>query len=368
MGRGLFILPILLLSWMMTAIKTYAQDLVEASAREEGATMDYGELKDKSFHDIVHHQPTSWFESDAAQSLADSLMRYQLPNGGWPKNQQWHKGAEHEVMTECQESGIGTTIDNGATMDEMEYLRRVYLATGESAYRNAFLRGVFYLLDAQYDNGGWPQFFPLKNGYYNHITFNDGAMTGVMYILKGIGKNQPRYSDLEIDEHLRARCLEAYLKGIDCILKCQIVKKGKRTVWCQQHDELTLEPAPARSYELASLSGFGETESILRLLMAEEDPSDEIREAIAGAKEWLRTHAIRNTIVEHFTNQQGKPDIRLKKKKGAPLLWARFYDLDTEKPFFCDRDGVVRDDLSKISYERRMGYSWVSDSPGKLIE
>lgn len=353
MKRRKRILTIMLLAMGLATATTNAQDLSTTG---------------KTFHDIVLHQPDAWFESDEALGIADSVMRYQLSNGGWPKNQQWHKGADRNVIAECRESGIGATIDNGATLDEMEYLRRIYLATGDSPYRNAFLRGVLYLLDAQYDNGGWPQYYPLKDGYYSHITFNDGAMTGVMYLMKGIGKNQSRYSDLEIDDDLRARCLNAYLRGLDCILKCQVVKKGKRTVWCQQHDEVTFAPAPARAYELASLSGCGETENILRLLMAEEDPSDAIREAVTGAKEWLRTHAIRNTVVEHFTNKDGQPDIRLKKKKGAPLLWARFYDLVSEKPFYCDRDGVAKDDLSKISHERRMGYSWISESPGKLIE
>ena len=186
--------------------------------------------------------------------------------------------------------------------------------------------------------------------------------------MKGIGKNQAKYVELELDEELRSRCLDAYLRGLDCILKCQVRKRGKPTVWCQQYDEETLAPASARSYELTALSGHGETEGILQLLMDEEDPSESILEAITGAKEWLMSHAIKNMMVEHFTNKEGQPDIRLKKKKKAPLLWARFYDLETEKPFYCDRDGVPRDDISKISYERRMGYSWISDSPSRFLK
>ena len=326
------------------------------------------DLAGKSFHALAFRQPDSWFEEDEARVIADSVLRYQLPNGGWCKNQQWHRGADQSVMLKSLESGIGATIDNGATFDEMEFLRRVYLFTGESRYRHAFLRGLFYLLDAQYESGGRPQFYPLQEDYSSHITFNDGAMVNAMYLMKGIGKNQSKYSGLEIDEALRSRCLDAYMRGLSCILKCQIVKKGKRTVWCQQHDEVTFAPASARSYELASMSGSGETEGILRLLMDEDNQTDAIREAVTGAKEWLKTHAIKNTVVEHFTNSEGQPDIRLKKKKGAPLLWARFYDLTTEKPFYCDRDGVARDDISKISYERRMGYSWISDSPGDLLK
>ena len=325
------------------------------------------DLRHSRFHDLAYKQSDAWFEDELATQVADSILRYQQANGGWPKNQQWQLGADQSAIAECRTSGIGTTIDNGATTDELEFLRRIYLATGNRAYRHAFMRGVFFLLNAQYDNGGWPQFYPLREGYYSHITFNDGAMVNVMYLMKGIGKNQPKYAGLELDDELRSRCLDAYLRGLECILKCQIEKKGKPTVWCQQHDEVTFAPVGGRAYELPSLSGAGETEGIIRLLLDEETPSEAITNAIHSAKEWLEKHAIKNTIVEHFTNKDGQPDIRLKKKKGAPLLWARFYDLQSEKPFYCGRDGVVQDDLSKISYERRMGYSWISDSPGKLL-
>ena len=39
-------------------------------------------------------------------------------------------------------------------------------------------------------------------------------------------------------------------------------------------------------------------------------------------------------------------------------IWARFYDLTYSKPLFADRDGKAYDDVSKISQERRTGYSW----------
>jgi pectinesterase len=44
-----------------------------------------------------------------------------------------------------------------------------------------------------------------------------------------------------------------------------------------------------------------------------------------------------------------------------PLL-ARFYDLETGKPFFCDRDGIKKASLAEIGDERRNGYSWYSNS------
>ena len=39
----------------------------------------------------------------------------------------------------------------------------------------------------------------------------------------------------------------AFRRGMDCILKCQVVIDGSPTVWCAQHDEITLAPAMGRS-------------------------------------------------------------------------------------------------------------------------
>jgi PelA/Pel-15E family pectate lyase len=43
----------------------------------------------------------------------------------------------------------------------------------------------------------------------------------------------------------------------------------------------------------------------------------------------------------------------------APPLWARFYDIETNRPFYCGRDGVKRWSLAEIEFERRSGYNWV---------
>lgn len=50
------------------------------------------------------------------------------------------------------------------------------------------------------------------------------------------------------------------------------------------------------------------------------------------------------------------------------VLWARFYDLDTQKPFFCGRDGVKHDSVTEIERERRAGYGWYTDAPKKILK
>jgi PelA/Pel-15E family pectate lyase len=328
------------------------------------------------FRNLVKQMPAEWFSTKQAINVADSVMKYQFRNGGWGKNQDWHVwpakvkdvSERLKIMEEqASESQIGSTIDNKATTTEMIFLAHMYGVTKNEAYKQSFVRGLNYLLEAQYDNGGWPQFYPYKpkkNGkpfYSDHITFNDNAMYNVMRMFRDIYKNKEPYAQIGLSQDVIQKVETAYHKGIDCILKCQIRKDGKLTVWCQQHDEFTLEPAPARSFELVSFSGNVETANLLKLLMLDTHPSKEVINAVSSAVEWLKTHALKDCKIEHFTNADGKKDIRMVHQVGASPLWARYYDIETEKPFVCDRDGIKKSDLSEIGYERRNGYGWYGD-------
>ena len=65
---------------------------------------------------------------------------------------------------------------------------------GEARYRASFLRGFDYLLAAEYPGGGWPQFFPLRAGYYSRITFNDNAMVNVLTVLRDAAAGNAPYA------------------------------------------------------------------------------------------------------------------------------------------------------------------------------
>ena len=118
-----------------------------------------------------------------------------------------------------------STIDNGATYTQLSFLARVYTAQKQERHRESFLKGLDYLLKAQYPNGGWPQFYPDLSGYYKHITFNDDAMIGVMKLLRDVAAAKPAYAF--VDEARRAAAARAVEKGIECILKTQVVVNGR---------------------------------------------------------------------------------------------------------------------------------------------
>ncbi|MEM7312519.1 MAG: pectate lyase, partial [Planctomycetota bacterium] len=287
----------------------------------------------------------------------NTVLAYQLDNGGWPKNYDRREKlttTKLATITKNKDQIKNATIDNGATHRDIRILAAAHAKTGKDKFATAALNGINYLLSAQYSNGGWPQFYPQTKGYHGHITFNDGAMIGVMSLFQDIVKSKDHFSF--VPETIRQQCVEANRRGLECILRCQIRVDGKMTVWCAQHDQESLAPRKARSYELASLSG-SESVGIVRYLMSIENPSPRVVNAIKSAVTWFKQSQINGQRLEKFTREDGKTDRRLVPNPDATPLWARFYDIKTNRPIYCSRDGIPRATLAEISHERRNGYS-----------
>lgn len=310
---------------------------------------------------ILSRDP-AWYGSAQARAIADSVLLYQSAEGAWPKNVSLATPPAGPI-----EPGSTNTIDNQATTVPMAYLARV-IAAGRpeetAAYRAAFNRGLDWVLAAQYPNGGWPQFYPLRGDYYDRITFNDDAMVDVMSLLDDIHTVQPAYGF--VDEGRRARAAQASAKGLDIIIKTQIRRNGVLTVWCAQYDETTLQPAWARRYEPPSFSG-GESVGIVRYLMGLPNPSVEVVASIEAAVAWFGSHALTGIRVESFTDAQGQQDRRVVQDASAGPLWARFYDLETGRPLFMGRDSVAKASLAEIEQERRAGYNYYTNLPARLL-
>jgi len=124
---------------------------------------------------------------------------------------------EIQVFASQKAENLGATIDNGATTTEMRFLAKMYRHHGDERLRMGFLKGLDYLLKAQYESGGWPQFYPLKKGYYTHITYNDDAMVNVMLLLKDIFEKD-KYDFLNIPKQKIIAAQTAFEKGVECIV------------------------------------------------------------------------------------------------------------------------------------------------------
>lgn len=325
----------------------------------------------KTWTSWAAHLDPEFFSTAEAARIGDNLLLYQQTTGGWPKNIDMAKklSDSEKKKVEAQKTNVKeSTIDNRATSTEIIYLSKLYNATGNSRYKDAVMKGMQYLFDAQYDNGGWPQFYPRNKGYYTHITYNDDAMINVMKIMRDASLGKAPFAFFP--DSVKQKAKIALDKSIDCILKTQYVQNGKLTVWCAQHDENTLKPANARAFELASLSGQ-ESDDIVLFLMSLSKPSQAIVNSVEAAVEWFHNTEIDGYKREYFKNADGKKDWRLVKcadgEESKPL-WARFYTLDGNRPFFCDRDGVMKFDVSEIDHERRNGYSWYNSEALKVFK
>lgn len=301
----------------------------------------------------------------------ESILLWQRSNGGWgkavPDLNQYNvvQTPDQIASAMATKNNTDTTIDNGHVVTELRWLIADYKTTNNPNYLAAAEKAIDYLFSAQYDNGGWPQYYPDKSFYRHQITYNDNAIANVMNLMWDIskGKNNmnvvnPSYTD---------KAITAFNKGIDIILQTQITYKGKKTVWCAQHDEVTLQPALARAYELPSFSG-SESVGVVKVLMLVEQPSSAVKQAIKDAIDWFEGAKLYDIATQKIndSSQPSGQDVIVVSSPGN-IIWARFYDLENNKPMFCGRDGIPKTTLAEIENERRVGYSWYGNWPANLI-
>jgi len=308
-------------------------------------------------------------ERASGWQAAEIALLHQRASGGWPKHDDRSRLPGPEAQRELQAAGerADATLDNGATHGEIGLLAAASRASGEARYAAAAARGIRYLLAAQYPNGGWPQTFPHPRGYSRQITFNDGAMIGALETLHDAARSAMEYAFL--DDSDRDACRAAVQRGVACILKCQVVVAGVPTVGCAQHDVASLAPCGARSYELPSLSGL-ESAGVVRFLMRQPDQGPAVRTAIEQALQWFERSQVKGVRLDRVAAPElpGGFDLAATPDPQAPPLWARFYDLETNQPIFCDRDGVPRPSLADLSHERRTRYSWLGPYARQLLD
>lgn len=304
-------------------------------------------------------------------SLAEKILVYQLDNGAWPKQLSdksvvnYASPLDKDLLETIEKTGIQqATIDNNATTREIQQLIEAYSKTENKAYLAAAERGIAYLLSAQYDNGGFPQYFPNTSIYRGQITLNDNAMVNALTILDQTAKGSNGFD--AVRPAYRQQAQQAVAKGVDCLLRLQVRIDGTRTIWAAQYDQNSLKPEQARAFEPASLS-TSESVNVVRFLM-KQDPSDAIRQAIESAIKWFETHDIEGYRFDRTRDPQTGEDKRQLIPDSSSVIWARFYDLKNNKPVFGDRDNSVTYNFEEVSPERQNGYAWFGSWPKKLIE
>jgi PelA/Pel-15E family pectate lyase len=308
------------------------------------------------------------------REIVTNILLFQRENGGWPKDYDMLAvlTPEQKAAVMATRSRTDTSFDNGNLHSQVSYLAHAFAAANEPKWRDACVRGFDFILAAQYPNGGFPQQYPKAKGFHAYITFNDYVTIGCLNVLQDAAEGAPHFAWL--DPARRERASDAVRRGVDCILKCQIAVNGTLTGWCQQYDEKTFEPRPGRTFELASICPQ-DTTYILRFLMRLKDPSEQVVRAVDAAAAWLKRAQLTGVRVAHvkappaaFAGHDADFDVIVEQDAQAKPLWARHYEIGTNRPVFAGRDGIKRYALADIERERRTGTPWYGSWPKVLLD
>lgn len=343
-------------AWLEYLARSRTQRAMDSSVMaKELRALDRGEMTRAPYartFEVTSAMTPRWLASDSASAVAANLLSFQTPSGGWSKHVDYAAGPRSPGQSWFSESNQWqwiATIDNSSTTEQLHFLARIDSAQPRAEYKDAWRRGFRYLLAAQFPNGCWPQVWPLDGGYHDAATFNDDATTNVLTVLDQAAGGKPAF--LSEDERNLAR--DAVVRGIGCVLDAQQVVNGKPGAWGQQHDPLTLQPTSARTYEHASLTAQ-ESANLVRFLIKQKNPSPRMVQAIEGAAAWLESHKLFGYTYDFATGRHDAP--------GAGPIWARMYEIGTDRPLFSDRNGIKLYDWNQLN-DRRTGYGWYTYAP-----
>ncbi len=302
----------------------------------------------------------------ADQVMADNMITWQLPQGGFYKNDKtvyaapWNGVAPRSGWLGANNVELGT-IDNSATVTELMFLADVYRRSGTAKYRDAASKALEYLLTMPYPTGGFPQVYPERPG------------TSLVLLDQTVKQAPPLAGDLFTADQ-RTRAAAAIDGGVGYMLKAQIIQAGVKTVWCAQHDQVTYEPRGARSYELPSKSGKESVGVITFLMTRPQTP--EVKAAVQAAIAWYKSDAVKVANTAYVSRPAGNTDDTYDpiQARAGSTMWYRFYDLDQDVGFFSGRlptdnpPGVGKKyDIMQIEPERRYGYQWGGNYGGPLF-
>ncbi len=209
--------------------------------------------------DCYHASRDEYFY-EAAAEVARSLTAAQNPAGGWnylhdfageKSVRRWYEtiGRNGWRLEEFHHYFGNATFDDAGTAEASQFLLRMYVEKRDERFVEALERAVRFVLDSQYDNGGWPQRHPAvaeaadRPGlpdYTQHITFNDDVarenITFLLMLYQSLGDQ---------------RALEAIYRAM--AIFPATLQAVPQAGWGLQHSVETLAPAAARSYEPLAL-------------------------------------------------------------------------------------------------------------------
>lgn len=339
-------------------------------------------------------------------ALAVVNEKYQNEDGGWGKTNK-----DYDLLEDSFAELYGhaySTFDNGATGGHIKFLARLLRVSREypDAFKGyesdleiiekGFWKAINYVVNAQTDGGGWPQYYPYGVGYFKMITYNDNAMTTIMNLVYAMTHEEglmdsklcedfawvreelnnensnPYVTEYKITEET---LLDMWDMALQFTLDCQVEIDDDLTGWAQQYDPLTNEPTMGRGFELPSVS-TSESEGIMKVLTNIVDPDDDVKMAVEKYVEWtgeIGEEGFKSVNVSDRTRELGK-DRRYVYTGTDEKTYGRFYGLDTTGDYYeslqdedlddfyaiySGRDSVAKLDHNVGGHERRSGYGFI---------
>ena len=258
---------------------------------------------------------------EAARETARALVWGQRKVGGWDhrvdvSHMQQDQTMPHRKAGRC-------TMDDNITQGALSFLMEIDTEIDEPWLTDGVRLGCEYMMESQFENGAWPQWYPLIGGYHDYYTFNDNTINDCIQVML---KAHRVYGN---EEYLRTA--EA---GGQFIIDSQL--DPPQAGWAQQYSH-KMEPAWARGFEPPGVCSAATARNIrtlidLYLYTRNQDYLSPIPDAI----DWLqRSHL-----------ESGK--------------WARLYEVGTNRPVYGDRQdpGKKHYEYDEISSRERNSYAW----------
>ena len=206
----------------------------------------------------AYHATGDEYYYQAAEQAANATIWGQLPSGGWNyvvdfagdrSLREWYDtvGRNGWRLEEFQHYYGNGTFDDSVTSEAAKFLLRLYVEKRDPRYKPALDRAIQFVLDSQYQVGGWPQRYPLSSEFSHHgnpdysayLTFNDEvAAENVDFLLLCYQVLGDR------------RLLDPIVRGMNFFLVTQV--GPPQPGWALQYT-LNLKPAAARTYEPKAL-------------------------------------------------------------------------------------------------------------------
>lgn len=295
----------------------------------------------------VYHATGDEYFYDAAAEVARALIGAQHPSGGWnylhdfageESVQRWYDtiGKNGWRLEEFHHYYGNATFDDAGTAEAAQFLLRMYLEKRDEQIGEALQQAISFVLDSQYENGGWPQRFPFvedapalhgRPDYTRYITFNDDvAGENIKFLLmvwQSLGDR---------------RALEAIDRGMDIFVATQ--QPAPQAGWGLQHTVEELEPVGARSYEPDALVTHTTAGNVsLMLDFFEWTGEQKFLDRVPEALDWLQSVRLSGdeikmpgrefpTFIEIGTNRA-----LINHRRGSNVVNGEYYqDYNPEKP------------------------------------